>query len=54
MVSPVERTSDVPYRFVVVILNENDPPLVNTIVRGTIVLLMYFIKKKLSLSTIDL
>ena len=42
MISPVVIvTSEEPYLFVVVILNENDPPLVNTIVRGTIVLLIY-------------
>ena len=54
MISPVEITSDVPYLFVVIILNENDPPFVNTIVRGTIVLLIYFIKEKLSVRTIEL
>ena len=55
MISPVETVFiDVPYRFVVVILNENDPPLVNIIVRGTIVLLIYFIKEKLSVRTIEL
>ena len=55
MISPVVMvTLEEPYLFVVVILNENDPPLVNTIVRGTIVLLIYFIKEKLSLSTIEL
>ena len=54
-ISPVVTvTLEEPYLFVVVILNENDPPLVNTIVRGTIVLLIYFIKEKLSLHTIEL
>ena len=55
VISPVVMvTLEEPYLFVVVILNENDPPLVNTIVRGTIVLLIYFIKEKLSLRTIEL
>ena len=52
VISPVVMvTLEEPYLFVVVILNENDPPLVNTIVRGTIVLLTHFIKEKLLVCT---
>ena len=55
VISPVVMvTLEEPYLFVVVILNENDPPLFNTIVRGTIVLLIYFIKGKLLVCTIKL